>query len=220
MRGDVIIVEKHHTRAGKQVVDMLLPGIRATAGKYALTVAGESGSGKSETATAIANAFEEHGITSVILQQDDYYVYPPKTNDATRRRDPDWLGPKEVRLDVLDANVRDILDGKAVIEKPLVIYEEDRITTETMPVSDARVVIAEGTYTTLLRSANAHIFIARNYLDTLAHRRKRQRDKLELDDFTANILIREHEIISAHKDIADIVITRDYEVENQATRTV
>jgi len=214
MRGDIIIVEAHHARAGKKIVDMLLPDIRAAAGKYALTVAGESGSGKSETATAIANALEAHGIASVILQQDDYYVYPPKTNDATRRRDPEWLGPKEVRLDALNANVRDVLDGKAEIEKPLVIYEENRITTETMPVSDAGVVIAEGTYTTLVKSANAHIFIARNYLDTLDHRRKRQRDESELDDFTANILMKEHEMIAAHKDVADIVITRDYEVED------
>jgi len=214
MQGDVIIVEEHHARAGKQIVDMLLPDIQATAGKYALTVAGESGSGKSETATAIANALKEKGIASVILQQDDYYVYPPKTNDATRRKDPEWLGPKEVRLDVLDANVRDVLDGKTEIEKPLVIYEEDRISTETMPVGNATVVIAEGTYTTLVKSANAYIFIARNYLDTLAHRQKRQRDESELDDFTANILMKEHEMIAAHKDVADIVITKDYEVED------
>jgi len=214
MRGDVIIVEAHHARAGKQVVDMLMPDIQAAAGKYALTVAGESGSGKSETATAIASALEKHGISSIILQQDDYYVYPPKTNDAMRRRNSDWLGPKEVRLDVLDANIRDVLAGRAEIEKPLVIYDEDRITTETMPVGDARVVIAEGTYTTLVKSANAHIFIARNYLDTLAHRQKRQRNKSELDTFTANILVKEHEMISAHKDVADIVITGDYEVED------
>ena len=215
MQGDVIIVEEHHARAGKEVVNILLSDITAAPGKYALTVAGESGSGKSETATAIADALDDEGISSVILQQDDYYVHPPKTNDATRRSDPDWLGPKEVRLDVLDANVRDVLDGKDEIEKPLVNYDEDRITTETMQVADARVVIAEGTYTTLVKSAHAHIYIARNYMDTLAHRQKRNRDQSELDDFTANILIREHEMISPHKDIADIVITKDYEVENK-----
>ena len=215
MQGDVIIVEEHHARAGKEVVNILLPEITSSPEKYALTVAGESGSGKSETATAIADALADEGIASVILQQDDYYVHPPKTNDATRRKDPDWLGPKEVRLDVLDANVRDVLSGKAEIEKPLVNYDADSITTETMPVADARVVIAEGTYTTLVKSAHAHIYIARNYMDTLAHRQKRNRDQSELDDFTANILIREHEMISPHKDIADIVISKDYEVENK-----
>jgi len=215
MQGDVIIVEAHHARAGKQVVRLLLPDIRATDGTYALSVAGESGSGKSETATAIANALKKEGIASVILQQDDYYVYPPKTNDAHRRKDANWLGPKEVRLDVLDANIRDILAGAKSIKKPLVHYEQDRISMETLPVDAARVVIAEGTYTSLLKSVHARIFIARNYTDTLAHRWKRQRDKAELDDFTENILIREHDIIAAHKDIADIVITRDYEVEDR-----
>lgn len=213
MRGDVIIVEEHHARAGKKIVEMLLPKIEASSGKYAITVAGESGSGKSETATAIANALAEKGISSAILQQDDYYVHPPKTNDRTRREDPNWLGPMEVRLDVLDDNVQAVLDGEDEIEKPLVIYEEDRITTERMDVSGARVVIAEGTYTTLLENANTRIFIARNYEDTRAHREKRQRAESELDEFTANILVKEHETISSHRERADIIITRDYEVE-------
>ncbi|MFQ5582624.1 MAG: uridine kinase [Mariprofundaceae bacterium] len=212
MRGDVILVEEHHARAGKRIVEMLLSKIAASGGKYAITVAGESGSGKSETATAIANALAKHGIHSVILQQDDYYVHPPKTNDRTRREDPDWLGPMEVRLDVLDSNVRDVLDGKNEIDKPLVDYDEDRITTETMPVGDAGVVIAEGTYTTLLKNADTRIFITRDYHDTRAHREKRNRAKSELDDFTTNILVKEHEIISSHKAMADIVITSDYDV--------
>jgi uridine kinase len=212
MQGDVILIEEHHARAGKRIVEMILPRISASEGKYAITVAGESGSGKSETATAIANELAARGIRSVILQQDDYYVYPPKTNDKTRRRDSNWLGPVEVRLDVLDSNVRDVLDGKNEIEKPLVIYDEDRITTETMPLDNASVVIAEGTYTTLLKNADARIFIARDYNDTRAHREKRNRAKSELDDFTTGILVREHEIISSHKALADIVITGDYDV--------
>ena len=75
--------------------------------------------------------------------------------------------------------------------------------------------IAEGTYTTLLENVNTRVFIARNYLDTRAHREKRQRHSSELDEFTARVLRIEHEIISSHRRRADIVITRDYDVEAQ-----
>jgi len=212
MRGDTIIIEPHHRAAAQAIVPMVLPRIAASHGKYAMTVAGESGSGKSETATAIAERLAEHGIASVILQQDDYFVYPPKSNDKARRKDIGWVGPQEVRLDLLDEHLRQFLAGAESIEKPLVIYEDDRIDTETLVLKDAAVAIAEGTYTTLLDNADTRIFIDRSYEDTRAHREKRKRDAAELDPFIDKVLQIEHGIISAQKARADIVIGKDYSV--------
>jgi uridine kinase len=210
MKGDTIVVEEHHVKAARGAVDIILSKIEASEDRYAITVGGESGSGKSEIATAIAGALEEKGVRCVILQQDDYFVHPPRTNDLTRRKDISWVGPQEVRLDVLDANLGDFLGGKDKIEKPLVIYAEDRIDHETLDVGGAKVAIAEGTYTTLLGNVNTRVFIDRSYLDTRAHREKRVRHESELDDFVEKVLGMEHEIISAQKTLADIVITRDY----------
>ncbi len=47
MRGDTIIVEEHHRRAAAEIVPALLPRIRKSGEKYTISVAGESGSGKS-----------------------------------------------------------------------------------------------------------------------------------------------------------------------------
>lgn len=212
MRGDKIIVEAHHRNAAKSILRLILPKIEASKGKYTLTVAGESGSGKSETATAIAELLAERNLPSIIFQQDDYFVHPPKTNDRVRREDIGWVGPQEVRLDLLDEHLQDFLNGAARIEKPLAIYEEDRITSEIADTQDARVAIAEGTYTSLLSHAKTKIFIARNYLDTRAHREKRIRDSAELDPFIDDVLQIEHRIISAHRAHADIVIGKDYAV--------
>ncbi len=212
MRGDKIIVEAHHRNAAKSILRLILPKIEASKGKYTLTVAGESGSGKSETATAIAELLAERNLPSIIFQQDDYFVHPPKTNDRVRREDIGWVGPQEVRLDLLDEHLQDFLNGAARIEKPLAIYEEDRITTEIAATADARVAIAEGTYTSLLSHVGTKIFIARNYLDTRAHREKRKRDTSELDPFIDEVLRIEHGIISAHRSRADIVIDKDYSV--------
>ena len=72
------------------------------------------------------------------------------------------------------------------------------------------VLIAEGTYTTLLESALTHVFIDRSYRETRAHREKRKRDAAELDPFIDTVLEIEHGIISAHKARAQIVIDGDY----------
>lgn len=216
MRGDRIIVEPHHRLAAAGIVDHLRPRLIAGDGRCTLSIAGESGSGKSETATAVAEALEAEGITSLILQQDDYYVHPPRTNDQTRRADIDWVGPGEVRLDLLDSHLQAFLEGATEIEKPLVIYEDDRIDTETLTIGPARLAIAEGTYTTLLDNARTHVFIDRNYRDTRGHREKRNRAASELDAFTERVLAIEHDLISAHKARAELIVAKDYTVRAAA----
>jgi uridine kinase len=210
MQGDVILVEEHHVRAATAIVDALLSEIRTTDRCTTLTVAGESGSGKSETAKAIADALGTRGVRSVIFQQDDYFVHPPKTNDATRRRDISWVGPGEVRLDLLDQHLQAARAGTATVTKPLVLYGEDQITEETVELGGTEVAIAEGTYTTLLENVDIRIFIARNRVDTLESRRKRGREQIE--PFIERVLEIEHEIISQHRDRADVVISRDFDV--------
>jgi len=212
MRGDTILIEEHHRRAAAEILPTLLEKVSASGDRYTVSVAGESGSGKSETATAVANCLEAEGIKCVILQQDDYFVHPPKTNDKTRRQDISWVGPQEVKLALMDEHLETFLAGDGSVEKPLVIYEEDRVTNERMDFGDARVAISEGTYTTLLENTGTRIFIARDYLETRAHREKRKRDKSELDPFIDEVLKIEHAIISEHRARADIVINPDYSV--------
>jgi len=216
MLGDSIVVEKHHLEAAARIVEIVLPFIEQHPGKYTISIAGESGSGKSETATALADALISSGHSCLVLQQDDYFVYPPKTNDQTRRADIGWVGPQEVRLDLLDAHLQCFREGSSVIEKPLVIYGEDRVTTERFDVGDTQVLIAEGTYTTTLSNVNTHVFIYRDYRETRSHRDKRRRSDAELDPFIERVLAIEHEIISAHKALAQLIVNKDYSVRQQA----
>ncbi len=212
MKGDSIIVEEHHRKAAAGVVPAILPVIRGDGGRFTLSVAGQSGAGKSETAVAIAQALEKAGVHSVIFQQDDYFVHPPRTNDETRRADISWVGTGEVRLDLMDDHLRLFLDGSTRIEKPLVDYAADRIGSEELEPGGAQVAIADGTYTTLLEQVDCHVFIDRDYHDTRAHREKRRRDDSELDPFIDQVLQIEHEIISSHRGRADILVNKDYSV--------
>jgi uridine kinase len=210
VRGDIIIVEEHHRAAGRAIAERLAAGIKERDRRTTITVAGESGSGKSETATAIAEELAPYGISAAILQQDDYFIHPPKTNDRTRRANICWVGPTEVQLDLLDAHLEAARSGADDVTKPLVIYEEDTVVEEVMDISNAQVVIAEGTYTSLLENVDTRVFIARNRLETMAHRQKRGRE--QFDPFIEEVLKIEHEIISKHVERADVVISRDYEV--------
>ena len=213
MRGDRLVILDYHRRAAGEIVAHLIPAIRAKTSRYVITVAGESGSGKSETGRAIADELEKSAIRSVVLGQDDYFALPPRSNDAKRRADPEWLGPHvEVRLDVLEQNLIDATQGADAIAKPLVDYESDTVEAEVVPLEGIQVLIAEGTYTSLLRHVDTRIFICRNWLDTLEHRRRRRRGTEVGDPFVEQVLQTEHKIIAGHRHLADILITKGYDV--------
>ena len=140
-------------------------------------------------------------------------MLPPKSNDAKRREDDTWLGPHvEVRFDVLEQNLVDAINGSDEIVKPLIDYDANSVEDETIDLRGVKVVVAEGTYTTLLKHVDTKVFIARNRLDTLEHRQKRNRGNEVGDPFIENVLKLEHKIIAGHRQLADFVITRDYDV--------
>ena len=217
MKGDVILLSEKHIRAAEVIVAQIAEKIKAKPSRFVITVAGESGSGKSETGTAIANELEKLGIKSVLLGQDDYFYLPPKSNTAKRRADPNWLGPHaEVNFDVLEQNLVDAISGLSEIVKPQVDYNADKIESESVSLDGVKVVIAEGTYTSLLKHADIKVFIARNWLKTLEDRKKRNRGNEVNDPFTENILATEHKIIAGHKQLADFVINDDFQVSSVA----
>jgi uridine kinase len=213
MKGDKLVLLDYHKRAASEIVSRILRNVQRKKNRYVITVAGESGSGKSETGKAIADELVKFGVKSVVLGQDDYFVLPPKSNDLKRREDPEWLGPHvEVKLDVLEQNLVDAIHGKDEIVKPLVDYNSNSIEQETISLDGIKVLIAEGTYTTLLRHVDTRIFISRNWLDTFEHRQKRQRGNEVGDPFIEQVLRVEHKIIAGHQHLADILITKDYDV--------
>ena len=205
MIGDKLVIEQYHTDRAVEINKALKEHIKDW---FTITVAGESGAGKSELAFEIARLLNEKEVKTDILQQDDYFVFPPKTNHEMRRNNLEQVGPYEVKLDFLDSNLRSFKRAESPIYKPLVIFDEDRITTEELETTDTKVLIAEGTYTSLLQFVDFRIFIDRDYHQTLEARKRRARDKFE--PFVIDVLEREHKIISQHKSLADAVISADF----------
>jgi uridine kinase len=215
MKGDIVLIEEHHNHAAKVIVMQIAEQIIAKPNRFVITVAGESGSGKSETGMAIANELMKCGIKSVVIGQDDYFYLPPRLNSAKRHEDSDWLGPHiEVNFDIFEQNLLDAVHGSSEFNKPLVDYDANTIESETVNLDGVKVVIAEGTYTSLLKHVDIKVFISRNWLKTLEDRKKRNRGNEVNDPFTELVLATEHKIIAGHKYLADFIINDDYEVFN------
>lgn len=209
MIGDIVFPEPHHTAAAEAIFALLKD--RLGAKRSAITIAGESGAGKSEIALEMGRLLAGDGKKSLVLQQDDYFFLPPKSNEENRRKNMKSVGLGEVNLVLMNEHVRRFkFSPGEKIEKPLVIFEENRIDKESITPSEFDVLIAEGTYTTLLKHADYHVFIDRTYEETLAHRKDRGRDPL--DEVAERFLEIEHNIISKHKTLAEIVVNSDYTV--------
>jgi uridine kinase len=204
MRGEKLVVLQPYTDRAADICQVLAARL---APRLTVAIAGECGSGKTSMAHELRRLLAEQGVRAGILQQDDYFVFPPKTNHEMRRRNLEQVGPYEVKLDLMDANLRSFKRSESPIYKPLVVYEEDRITHEEMDVADLDVLIAEGTYTSLLSFADLRVFIDRTYHQTLEGHLQRGRDAFE--PFNLQVLEREHQVIAGHKALADIVVSSD-----------
>jgi uridine kinase len=211
MQGDVLIIKPHHTAAARAVYGLLAGEIKGAPGRFVVAVGGESGSGKSETAAELARLAAEDGAPALVLQQDDYFVLPPKANHRKRREDFAWVGPGEVRLELLDEHLSRARDAATTeLEKPLSLFEENKIAAETVSLAGVKLVVVEGTFTPSLRNVDRRVFIDRDFRATAAARAERGREGQ--DDFLERVLAREHEFISPLKEEADVIINDDYSV--------
>lgn len=204
MRGDKLVIGDEHRWAAGELVPLVVQALTHGGAPLVATVAGESGVGKSEVSSELALRLGAHGLRTIVIQQDDYFFYPPLTNARLRRASLDHVGVSEVNLKGLDATVREILAGPPRVAKPLVVYEEDRITREELDVAGVQAVIIEGTYTTLLPSARLRIFLERRRNELQRARRERKREVQ--DEHLEAVLAIEHRIIAGHRERADVAV--------------
>lgn len=205
MIGDKLVVTDYHRAAAAKIHDVVRTRLGSASGTVAVSIAGESGCGKTETAQCLAELLESEGRTCLVISQDDYFRLPPKSNHQKRLGDISWVGLQEVRLDLLDEHVAAVkAHPDQPLTKPLSYYDEDEIRSETLAPGPRDVLIVEGTYTTLLENVDLRAFINRTYHQTKKARLARGRDPDV--GFLERVLEIEHQEISQHKARADVVI--------------
>lgn len=211
MIGDIVNVQEHHYPPAREIIAAAREAMHASETVFAFSVGGESGSGKSTLSLALKELLErEEGLNSFILHMDDYFRHPPQDNHLLRVDDLSNVGPQEVDLDRMEKHLRRVKEGAKKLKKPLVHYRENVIREIIVELDEIDVIIAEGTYVSLLEPVDCKIFMLRTHKDTYEARRKRARDPIV--PITEKVLEIEHQIVRTHADRADILVDKEYRV--------
>ncbi len=176
-----------------------------------ISIAGESGCGKTTLSKALKAILTEKGCHVLLLHQDDYFRLPPKKNHEARVLDFSHIGPQEVRLDLLDEHINNI-KNKVVKEVyiPFMNWETDTEESILTDVSNTNVVLVDGTYVSLLKEVDFKIYINTHYTHTRNNRVSRNRE--EVTDFIESVLEKESSIIKSHAQMAALVLDNHLQI--------
>jgi uridine kinase len=180
----------------------------ATRDRPVIGIAGESGSGKSATASSLARALDAANRPTVVLHQDDFFRLPPHANHARREADIAWVGPREVDLALIESAIEAFRAGADGVPLPSVNYAADSFDTVSVDFGGARVLVVEGTYVLGMQGLDLRVFLEATYEDTRERRKARARD---VDSpFVERVLAIEHAIIARQAGVADVLIDREF----------
>ena len=196
-----------NTRAVSQLVDHLAADHLLDGQRLVIGVAGESGSGKSTAAAQLADVLNARGIPSAFINQDNYFIRPPRTNHEFRLQDLANVGPQEVQLALISEHIEAFRAGGHVTA-PAVNYPENRFDTVTRDFAGLQVLIVEGTYVLMLAGLDVGVFLEATHRDTHERRMARNRDIWE--PIIDTILDIEHRLIAPQAERAHWLIDRDF----------
>jgi uridine kinase len=210
MLGDILLIQEKHKRAGEVIIEKILKNRKE---RYIVAVSGESGSGKSELTHVIAKGLRRYDVFAKPLHTDNYYNTLPLERREWRVKNgiENVVGPDEYKWDEIYKNLDDFRHGK-ISEMPcvdLVTEQVDRLTTNFAEVD---MLIVDGLYAINAKGIDMRIFIDLTYLETKEKHTKDARGKEVMDEVRWATLAQEHKMVQSLKPLADLIITKDYEV--------
>lgn len=206
MLSDILLITEKHEKAAEQIVNRLS---EIKSDKIVIAIGGESGSGKSEIAHLISQKLKNKGELAKILHIDNYYKVAPRERTAWRKKHGvESIGLTEYNWNLINRNIAEFKESKEAILPciDLLTDQEDRLITNFEGI---KYLIVEGLYP-LKANADLKIFIDLTYHET----KKAQilRGKEPQNEFRLQVLQREHEVVQSLRALADLLITKDFDV--------
>jgi uridine kinase len=206
MLGDILLITDKHRKAGEQLVQRIK---ETKLDKCVIAIGGESGAGKSELAHVISRKLKQKGDLAKILHIDNYYKVPPHKRTEWRiKHGVERVGLEEYRWDLIHRNIGEFRESKESVLPciDLLTDQEDKLITNFTGI---KFLIVEGLYP-LKAKADMRIFIDLTYHDT--HMAQILRGKEPQNEFRLKVLQREHEVVQSLRPLADLIVTKDFEV--------
>lgn len=208
MLGDVLLIDEKHRLAGEAILQMILESPKP---KMMVAISGESGSGKSELAHVIAKGLRKHGIMAKPLHIDNYYRIHPLERTQWRLDNgiEKVVGPGEYDWDNIHRNIAEFKESK-ISTGPCVDLVTEQIDQLTTDYSVIDMLIIDGLYAIKVPDVDLRVFIELTYHET----KKAQvvRGKEPQNEYRMRVLEKEHQEVQALKPMADVLISKDYQV--------
>lgn len=208
MLGDVLLITEKHLNAAKDIVKEVLANKKE---KYIIAISGESGSGKSELAHAVAKELKTHKITAKPLHIDNYYRILPLERTQWRKDQgiETVVGLGEYDWDTLYRNVEEFKTGSKSTGPcvDLVTEQVDQLTTD---YSEVDMLIIDGLYAVETKGVDLGVFIELTYHET--KKAQKVRGKEPQNEYRARVLEREHQVVQSLKPKAHLLVNMEYKV--------
>ena len=206
MLGDVLLITEKHIKAAHEIVKAVLEQKKD---KFIIGISGESGSGKSELAHAVAKELKTHGITAKPLHIDNYYRILPLERTQWRKDNgiEKVVGFGEYDWETINRNVEEFKQSMSSTGPcvDLVTEQVDQLTTDYSVVD---MLIIDGLYAIETEAVDLRVFIELTYHET----KKAQvvRGKEPQNEYRARVLEQEHQVVQSMKPKADLLVGMDY----------
>jgi len=206
MLGDVLLITDNHRKAAEQIVSRFG---KFKSDKVVIAIGGESGAGKSELAHVISRRLKERGELAKVLHIDNYYKVSPTERTAWRKKHGiESIGLSEYDWNLINQNVAEFRGSKEAVLPciDLLTDQEDKLITNFEGI---KYLIVEGLYP-LKVDADLKIFIDLTYHET--KKAQAVRGKEPQNEYRRQVLEREHQVVQSLRPLADLIVTRDFEV--------
>lgn len=209
MLGDVLLIEDKHRNAGEIIINEIL---KQKKDRMIIAISGESGTGKTELAHVIAKGLRAHGIFAKPIHIDNYYRILPLERTAWRQENgiENVVGYGEYDWDTIYKNIDDF-KNKRQSTMPCVDLVTEQVDSVTTNFAEVDMIIIDGLYAIKTDNVDLRIFIDITYHET--GKAQKLRGKEPQNEYRMKVLLKEHEMVRNLKSSADILITKDYQVE-------
>ena len=208
MLGDILLVTQKHKKIAALIVDYSL---KLKKKKLTIAIGGESGSGKSEVGHMIGKYFKVMGTLAKILHTDDYYLLPPIKRKIWRQKEGiSKIGVSEYDWAKIDNTISKFRNNEECV-MPCIDLLTDQVDQLHTNFNGIEVLILEGLYS-LKADTDIRAFIDLTYHDTKEV--QISRGKEPQTGFRLEVLKREHIVVQSLKPLANIIITKEFDMIN------
>jgi len=209
MLGDVLLIEEKHRLAGEKIIEYILKNKKE---QMTVAISGESGTGKTELAHVIAKGLRAHGIFAKPIHIDNYYRILPLERTEWRQKNgiEKVVGYDEYDWAAIYKNIADFKQ-KTYSTMPCVDLVTEQVDMLTTNFGSVDMLIIDGLYAIKTEDVDLKIFIDITYHDT--GKAQKLRGKEPQNEYRMKVLLKEHDMVRNLKEKANIVISKDYQVD-------